>query len=144
MKIFLDTDILISGIFFTGNESRVLFLPNIELITSDVAVMELKEVVSRKFASLKIESKRIAFQEIEKALGDIKVIGWRESARYLKEASELVKRENDRKILAAVLYVNPDYFITGDKHFHTAAVKKKVKVIHGRDVVRELKIAKEL
>ncbi len=109
MKIFLDTNILISGIFFIGNESRVLSLPNIELITSDVAVMELKEVVSRKFASLKIEPKRIAFQEIEKALGDIKVIGWRESARYLKEASELVKRENDRKTQGLQLFLVSKY-----------------------------------
>ena len=143
MKIFLDTNVLISGIFFSGNESRLLSLPNIELITSDIAVMELKEVVSRKFVSLKVESKRIAFQEVEKALGDIRVIGWEESAAYLKEASKLVRGENDRKILAAVLYIDPDYFITGDKHFHTTAVGKKIKVRHSKDILRDLKMKKK-
>jgi predicted nucleic acid-binding protein len=67
VRIFADTNVLISGIFFTGNESHLLSLPSIELFTSDVAVMELREVVSRKFASLKVESKRIAFQEVGKA-----------------------------------------------------------------------------
>lgn len=65
MKIFLDTNILISGIFFSSNESRLLSIPNIEFFTSDIALEELKEVVSRKFVSLKIESKSIAYQEIE-------------------------------------------------------------------------------
>ena len=142
MKIFVDTNILISGIFFTGKESRLLSLPGIELFTSDVAVMELREVVVRKFASLKVESKRIAFQEVEKALGDVRVIGWKETMRYLMEATKLVNGKNDRKILAAVLSVKPDYFVTGDKHFHTEVVKQKVRVKYTKDILRELKISK--
>jgi predicted nucleic acid-binding protein len=142
VKIFIDTNILISGIFFTGNESRLLSLPGIELFTSDVAVMELKEVVARKFASLKVESKRIAFQEVEKALGDIRIIGRKESMKYLMEATKLVNEKNDREILAAVLSVKPDYFITGDKHFHTDMVNQQVRVKHTNDVLRELKLAK--
>ncbi len=70
MKVFLDTNILISGIFFSGNESNLLSFPNIELFTSQIALEELKEVVSRKFVSLKAESRRIAFQEIYKATGE--------------------------------------------------------------------------
>lgn len=126
MKVFLDTDILVSGIFFSSNESRLLSFPNVELFTSDITLEELKEVVSRKFASLKTESRRIAFQEIYKATGDIHIVSERISAKYLSEAATLVKGENDKKILAAVLYIKPDFFVTGDHHFHTAEVKKRV------------------
>lgn len=88
MRIFLDTNILISGIFFTGNESRLLDIPNIDFSTSAVAVRELKEVVVRKFASLKVESKRIAFQEIERALGDIRIIEEKEKPEIPRGSSQ--------------------------------------------------------
>ena len=140
MKIFIDTNILISGIFFTGNESRLLSLPNIELVTSETALKELKEVVLRKFLALKVESKRIAFQEIERATTDIRIIKETESVRYLKEAANLVKGENDQKILAAVFFATPDFFITGDKHFHTPEIKNRIKVRNTKEVLKELKI----
>ena len=56
IRVFLDTNILISGIFFSGIESKLLSLSKIEFITSDTAVSELKEVVMRKFVSIKAES----------------------------------------------------------------------------------------
>jgi len=140
MKVFLDTNILISGIFFSGNESRLLSFPNVELFTSDVALEELTEVVSRKFTSLKANSKRIAFQEIHKATGDIHIVSERKCAKYLSEAVALVKGENDQKILAAVLYIKPDFFVTGDHHFHTAEIKKRVNTIRTIEALKELKI----
>jgi hypothetical protein len=59
---------------------------------------------------------------------------WKEDMRYLMEATKLVNEKNDRKILAAVLFVKPDYFVTGDKYFHTEMVKRKVRVKHTRDI----------
>ncbi len=140
MKIFLDTNILISGIFFSGNESRLLSIPNIEFFTSDIALEELNEVVSRKFVSLKTGSKRIAYQEIANATGDIHIVSERISAKYLKGAAALVKGTNDQKILAAVLHIKPDFFVTGDHHFHTAEIKRKVNIRRSTELLKELKI----
>ena len=140
MKVFLDTNVLISGIFFPGNEALLLSLPNLELITSEVAVKELKEVASRKFSSFKVESKRVALHEIERALGDLRIVEEKEGRKCLGEASRFVQGENDRKILAAVFYANPDYFITGDRHFHTAPIKSRINVKYAREFLRELKI----
>ncbi|MCK4353446.1 PIN domain-containing protein [candidate division WOR-3 bacterium] len=78
-KLFLDTNIIISGLFFKGNESKLLLL-SVELYTSDTIVFELKEVVTQKFKSLKIESKRIAFKETERALMDFKIVKEKEYA----------------------------------------------------------------
>ncbi len=139
IRVFLDTNILISGIFFSGVESKLLSLSKIEFITSDIAVSELKEVVMRKFVSIKAESKRITFQEIDRALGDFRVIKENEYRGYIGEASRFVKGRNDRKILAAVLFAKPDYFITGDKHFHTEKIKEKVEVKHTQEVLKELR-----
>ena len=40
-KIFVDTNVVISGTFFEGNESKLLSLEDVVLHTSDVVVKEL-------------------------------------------------------------------------------------------------------
>jgi len=47
-KVFLDTNILISGIFFEGNESKVLDMMEVDLITCEDVVEELRKVVKKK------------------------------------------------------------------------------------------------
>lgn len=42
-RLFLDTNILISGIFFEGNESKILDMTEIDLITCEDVVEELKK-----------------------------------------------------------------------------------------------------
>ncbi len=80
-RVFLDTNILISGIFFEGNESKVLD----------------------------------------------------------KEAQKLMRYKKDVPILASVLYANPDYFLTGDAHFHTEGIKKIVNVVTAKDFLNLIK-----
>jgi predicted nucleic acid-binding protein len=47
--VFLDTNLLISGIFFEGNESKILDMAEIDLITSEDVVRELGKVTIKKF-----------------------------------------------------------------------------------------------
>ena len=73
-KVFVDTNILVSGIFFEGNESVILDMVELDLITSEDAVVELRRVVSKKLKYLKERTFEIALAETEKALADIIVI----------------------------------------------------------------------
>jgi putative PIN family toxin of toxin-antitoxin system len=140
-RVFVDANVLISGIFFKGNESKLLSALNVELITSDTVIKEIYDVARLKFKSLKISTQKIALQEIENALKDISEIIKKEKyISYLPEVEKLVKSEDDRSILAAVLFTKPDYFVTGDKHFYSEAVKKKVKIKKTKEVLKELKI----
>ena len=52
-KVFVDTNILLSGIFFEGNESSILDFVELNLITSEDAVAELRRVVRKKLKYLK-------------------------------------------------------------------------------------------
>ena len=63
-KVFVDTNVIISGIFFYGNEAKLLSLVDIDLITSDTVTSEVKQVAIRKFDSLRIENKKIALIKI--------------------------------------------------------------------------------
>ncbi|MCK4401297.1 putative toxin-antitoxin system toxin component, PIN family [bacterium] len=138
-KVFVDTNVIISGTFFNGNEAKLLSLVDVDLVTSDTVISEVKQVAIRKFASLRIENKKIALLELEHSLQDFnRIIECKEYLKNISEAKKLIKHKKDSEILAAVIEVNPDYFVTGDKHFHTEAVAEKVNVKYTKQVLDEL------
>jgi predicted nucleic acid-binding protein len=138
-KVFVDTNILISGIFFEGNEANILDMVELDLITSEDVVVELQRVVKKKLKYLKERTFEIALVETEKALTDIVVIPRTKYNHKLREAELLIKHKKDIPILAAVLYVKPDYFLTGDAHFLVDSIKKYVNVITARDFLAKIK-----
>ncbi len=138
-KVFVDTNILLSGIFFEGNESSILDLVELDFMTSEDAVDELGRVVRKKLKYLKERTFEIALAETEKALSDIVVIPRTKYSHKMKEAEFLIKHKKDIPILAAVLYVKPDYFLTGDAHFFADNIKSIVNVITARDFLTKIK-----
>ncbi len=70
---------------------------------------------------------------------DIEVIKEEEYREKMDAAERCLDGENDRKVLAAVLAYEPDFFITGDGHFHNEEVEKKVDIIKSRDLLEEIK-----
>jgi len=138
-KVFVDTNILLSGIFFEGNESSILDLIELDLITSEDAVIELRKVVRKKLKYLKERTFEIGLAEIEKALSDIVIIPRTKYSHKLKEAEFLIRHKKDIPILAAVPYVKPDYFLTGDGHFFTDNIRSVVNVITAVDFLAKIK-----
>ncbi len=140
-RIFLDTNILISGIFFEGNESEILDMPEVELITCEDVVYELKSVTKKKLRYLDQRNLEIALIEVDRALSDIEILP---KEKYLDKSSEaqgLIAHKKDIPILAAVLYANADYLLTGDSHFFTDKVKSKLKVRKAREFLDEIEKA---
>lgn len=140
-KVFIDTNILLSGIFFSGNESKLLSLLEIDLITSDLVLEEAREVVRRKFQVFGVESFKVALEELENALMDFtEIIQKKDYIHKFKTARELIDKEKDSRILAAVLAVKPDYFVTGDTDFYTLKIKKILAVCKTREILAALKL----
>ena len=50
----------------------------------------------------------------------------------------LIAHKKDIPILAAALYANVDYLLTGDLHFFTDKVKSKLKVRKAREFLDEI------
>ena len=66
------------------------------------------------------------------------------SEKYLGEslkAEALIAHEKDIPILAAALYANAYYLLTGDKHFFTDKVKSELKVRNAREFLDEIEKA---
>lgn len=138
-KVFIDTNILLSGIFFEGNESRILDLVELHIVTSEDVVNELLIIAKKKLKYLKERTFEIALAEIEKAMSDIVVIPRLKYSHKLKEAETLIPHKKDIPILAAALYLKPDYFLTGDSHFFTDEIKRIVNVMTARDFLERIK-----
>jgi predicted nucleic acid-binding protein len=138
-RVFVDTNILLSGIFFEGNESSILDLIELDLMTSEDAVVELQKVLKKKLKYLKERTFEIALAETEKALADITIIPRNKYSHKLKEAESLIRHKKDVPILAAVLYVRPDYFLTGDAHFFNDHIKRIVNVMTAKDFLAKIK-----
>lgn len=135
-RVFLDTNILISGIFFSGREAELLKMP-LKFMTADVNVDELNEVVKRKFRKLHIKVLNAALKEIDNALSDIEIIRKDMWQSTYKEAGNYILG-NDQKILAAVLYSKPNYFVTGDKEFFSPKILKLINVVRTTELLEKL------
>ena len=139
LRVFVDTNILLSGIFFEGNEAKILDLVEIELLTCEDVVDELRKVVKRKLKYLKERTFEIALSETERALRDITIIPRAKYSQKIKEAEGLIVHKKDVPILAAVLYARPDYFLTGDSHFFTGKIKNVARVMTAKDFLDKIK-----
>lgn len=141
-KIFLDTNILISGIFFEGNESILLDMTGIDLITCEDVVEELQRITRKKLRYLSERSLEISLSELQRALSDIEIIPRVKYIKKIKTAEQLISHKKDAPILAAILTAKPDYFLTGDLHFFTGKVKNFVNVKTTKEFFAEIKSLK--
>ena len=138
-KVFIDTNVLLSGIFFEGNESRILDMIELEVMTSEDVVDELLRVIRKKLKYLSERTFEIALSEAEKALTDISIIPRSKYNNRLKDAESLITHKKDIPILAAVIYTKPDYFLTGDAHFFTEKIKAIISVSTVKDFLTKIK-----
>ena len=89
-RVFLDTNILISGIFFEGNESILLDMTGIDLITCEDVIEELQRVTKKKLRYLGERSLDISLSELQRALSDIEIIPRVKYIKKIKTAEQLI------------------------------------------------------
>ena len=113
MKVFLDTNVLLSGFATRGLCADVirLVLAEHELITADVVLNELKRVLKHK-----IELPGEQIQEILTFLESQTV-----QPKPISLSSIPVRDEDDRWVLASELAAKADVFVTGEKDLRDVA-----------------------
>ncbi len=107
MKVFLDTNVLVSGFATRGLCADVirLVLAEHEFITADVVLTELKRVLKHKI-QLPGEQIQEIMTFLESQTGHPKPIS---------PSSIPVRDEDDQWVLASALAAKADVFVTGDK-----------------------------
>ncbi|MFH0861068.1 MAG: putative toxin-antitoxin system toxin component, PIN family [Candidatus Altiarchaeota archaeon] len=125
-KVFIDANTLLSGLFFEGPESTLLkigILGQIRLVTCDFVVKEVRTIIRRKFSGA------------ENHFDDIISIMTVLPTEKDELRRGLIRDRKDAPILATALKYKPDYFVTGDKEFHTPEIKKLLNVVKTRNLL---------
>jgi uncharacterized protein len=107
VKVFLDTNVLVSGFATRGLCADVirLVLAEHELITADVVLNELKRVLKHKI--------QLPGEQVEEILAFLE--GQTVQPRPKAAASLPARDEADRWVLASALAARADVLVTGDK-----------------------------
>jgi putative PIN family toxin of toxin-antitoxin system len=115
MRVVLDTNVIVSGVFWTGLPVVVLnaaIIGQFEAFTSEELLYELEDVVSRrKFNGRTIQVPALANRPI--------VSGIREFFQVLPGAtsSRIVPNDpDDDAVIACAVAARADYIISGDAH----------------------------
>ncbi len=111
MKAVLDSNVIVSGVLFSGNEERVLeaaLTRQFELISSDLIFREVEGVLGRKFGR--------SATEIAEVLWDL-----RELATIIdppRTITAVPGDHPDNRVLECAVHAEADYLVTGDrKHY---------------------------
>jgi|SRR3989344_5150464 len=121
IKVVLDTNILISAIAFGGKPKDVLDLvleERIIAITSPILLAEFKEIYRKKFPLLE-EDFELTIKNIEEIFGIIQPI----------KTLDLLRDNDDNRVLEAALEGNCDYIVTGDKDLLELKSYKVIQIV---------------
>ena len=130
MRLFIDSNILISGIVFAGYEHHLFkrgARREIEIIVSEDVIDESLAVLNRKFPA-----KAYLLREFLR-LSEAKIIRRKEYAKLIER--QIVRDTNDKHILAAAIASGCYAIVTGDKDLLVLKRDKRVKIISTKEAL---------
>lgn len=130
IRVVLDTNILVSAILFGGKPEKIMSLvieEKLTGVTSSILISELKEVFSKKFPSSQSD-----LQIILKNIEDIFTIV------QPKKTINIVKDEDDNRVLEAAIEGKCNYIVTGDKELLKLNSFKGIKILTSDDFLKIL------
>ncbi len=130
-KVILDTNIIISAVGFGGKPREIIQLvldKKIRAVTSPILMAELDDVVAKRFPKLTID-----FTLLKKTMG-----------RKLKLVNpsislQIVKDDDDNRVLEAAVEGECQYIVTGDKQLLELSSFQGIKILTADQFLREVK-----
>lgn len=135
-KALMDTNILISGLFYKGNERELLKLilyDQIDGLLPEDVVDECIRIIMEKFEGTKELQK--ALELLSAILSKCKIIPREIYKDKIASAKEIIKDTKDVPILACAQAFSPDYFVTGDIDFHEIQKKVNFKIVKTKQLL---------
>lgn len=133
-RVLVDTNVLVSGLIWNGNESRLLEMAiagNIHLLVPEFVLGEAQRVLASKFPG----HEQLLDQIID--LLDHEILG-SPSTEKLESAKQVLRDPYDAEVLASIVESKPDYAVTGDKDLLTADVQAIFPTCSCREFLRRL------
>ncbi len=130
MKVFFDTNIIISAYYFRGNERRAL----LEMIRSDhrpiistQVVSEIQEVMGNKFK----ENEDDIEDFLERLLADVKLV------RDYRVTID-IEDKADKCIVGSAIKSDCDFLVTGDKGIQDCDIED-IRIVSTKELLISLK-----
>lgn len=123
MRVVIDTNVLISAIFWTGKPKQILNKvrrEEITFLTSDFILKELRQVLERGDKPFKLSEDEA--ERVVTAMRDIAVV-----VNIVSQVSAC-EDENDNRVLECAIDGNADCIITGDSHLLKLGSFKKIEI----------------
>jgi len=133
MRVVLDTNVLISGIFWTGKPKETINYARkgkIVFLTSEHILKELKDVLTSKEKTFKLTKK-----DANIILNHLKKFG---EICSVKSSTSICRHEADNRVLECAIDGKADYVITGDKHLLEIKEFKGIKIITVSEFLKKL------
>lgn len=129
-KVVIDTNVIISGIFWGGNPKKILQLfrnKQIEVLISPEMLFEIIRILEE-------------FEADEKLINDVKYIFQTRAVKVLpKKKFHIVRDPKDNIFLDASFEGKADFLISGDKDFLTLKNFYKTRIISPKDFIDMIK-----
>jgi putative PIN family toxin of toxin-antitoxin system len=134
MKVFVDTNVLISAYYFKGNERKLLQLIIDKEITGVISpniIVELKNIMINKFKENKEDTEKF----VEKLLSVMDL-----TSDY--ELDVEIRHEKDKTIVGSAVISECDYLITGDNDILELKKYNKLKIMNASKFLNDVLINK--
>ena len=132
MRAVIDTNVLISAIFWTGSPKRLLNRVRrgeVTLVTSRVLLDELKEILVRPDKPFKLTEEEA--DRVVKAMQNVaEVVETQSQVRVCRD-------EKDNKVLECAVDGRAEWIITGDAHLLELQSFKNVRIVTVAEFLRK-------
>ncbi len=141
LRVALDTNILISGLFFNGNERELLIAGltgKYTLVVSGDIIGETRSIVEKKFAgSEHLEHAMLFLADIVSAC---EYHDYECPESLMENAKRYIRDPGDAVHVAFILAAEPDIFVSGDGDFLEHSSIGCTRIMGTRKVMAELEI----
>ena len=127
LRVIADTNIVISGLFFPGNEEKLIQLAlsnKIGLILPEYVIMETRSWINQN--RKKLGFTKAGAENLQLLLQHATLLSENDYKQKIHEAQSMIRDPKDAPILAAVLSTPHDYFVSGDQDFRVLGLPTHV------------------
>ena len=138
----LDTNIIISGLFWSGKESELLKLAvagKYRAIISEFVLRETKAVIAAKFSEMADKAETVLNLLVESA-EKYPLLSAQEVNQFINSRDlEIDLNKGDLIILATAFTAKAEAIVTGDKDFHKPEINELIQIIETAQALQKLK-----
>ena len=142
MKVVLDTNVLVSAMFWYGDSDRIIRLAEekkVEIILSKAILEEFSRVLGYKDIQDKVKDKNLEVRNSFQKIVELATIIDPE------EKVDIIKYDpDDNKFLECAKAGNADYIISKDKHLLNLKMFENIQIITPKEFLEKMKKSIEI